>query len=211
MMNKYQNLIEFLYEEAEGLEKEASLKEADKKYSEDLGLWAIKHNKLEKIKKELEHLVVEIGHYHDEEDQEKKPTTIDSEEFPTLSRELIELEIRTDKKSKKHVIDILNNNEAIELEKYHIANLTERARRVNSALSSLAKKRLFVKNKDANPWSKDNIVKILEHIGATDIKTTDKGKGKTEYQFDLDGIPLFGTSSEELGHAVVSYKKTKGD
>jgi hypothetical protein len=183
-MNKYQSIVELLYENAEDLEKEASIREADKKYSEDLGLWAIKRNKLEKLKKDLEGLAVEIGHYHDAEDKEKIPVAIDNEEFPTLPKDLIELEVRTDRKDKNKILKILKEIDAIELEKYHIANLKERVRRVNSALSS------FVKNNKDKSLTIEDIKKVLQHIGAENVKLVDKNK--TKYKFTLNDVPMIG-------------------
>ena len=190
-----QKIAEFLFSNAQSLID--SVNESSNKYTINLGYWAIKKEKIESLKKELKLTTSEFKAYD-----------LDKKEFPTLDEHFFELEVRTDSKNKKKVSEILKKLEAFEIEKFHIANLNERVRRVNSAFSSFAK-RLFVKNKNNNPWSKNNIVKILKHIGAENITTEDHNEGKTSFKFSLNDVPMYAISSEKYEIAVASYNELK--
>jgi len=196
---KYKQIAESLFENAENLNKESSMhEEASNKYTEDLGVWGIKVNKIEQLKKELEKTTVELKAYGH-----------DKIEFPTLDNSFFELGLASNFQNKKKVLDILKKYDAFELEKFHVANLEERVKRVNSALSLHTKNKRFVSDKDNNPFSKNNIVKIFKYIGAEKIEANDKGKGKISYTFVLNDIPMFGISSTEFERAIVSYKPIK--
>jgi hypothetical protein len=172
--------------------------EATNQYPIDLGTWAIKKSDIEEFKDELSETVSEL-----------KAFELDREEFPTIKPNFIELEIKTNAKDKKKVIELLKDFDSFELEKFHLVNLEEKVKRINSALSTYTKKKFFVKNKNENAFSKENILKIIKHVGAENIVVRETNKGEAKYKFTLDNVTIYVKSSEENATATASYKEIK--
>ncbi|MDD5650089.1 MAG: hypothetical protein PHF86_06700 [Candidatus Nanoarchaeia archaeon] len=86
--------------------------ETSAKYPKDLGSWGLDETKIEELKRHLSRLTVEL-----------KVFDIDDEEFPDFTgKNLVEVEINSDVKSKQKVLDVLKRLKAFPLEQYHIVN-----------------------------------------------------------------------------------------
>lgn len=86
---------------------------SSQKYPKDLGSWGLDEPKLDELIRHLKNLTVELKVYD-----------INDEEFPTFKgKNLLEIELKSDTKNARKVIDVLKRIKAFPIEEHHITNL----------------------------------------------------------------------------------------
>lgn len=112
--------------EATASKLDSSIHLSSEKYSVDLGSWGLEENKVDELIRHLKGITVEL-----------KIFDFNEEEFPGITKkDIVEVEINSDKKSEKQAIDILKRLNAFPLEEHHISN-SKKIKEIKTANSKI--------------------------------------------------------------------------
>lgn len=150
---------------AQCLESELD-KESSMKYPKDLGSWGMEKARLDELRRFLSKLTVELKVFDIEED-----------EFPDLvSKDLVEVELRSSIKDTRKALDVLRRAKAFPIEKFHVVNLKKKL---------LKEEKLDSNDKDLTSKEVKNIVQECFTPNSGELeKYFSNLKGKQTYSDD---------------------------
>jgi hypothetical protein len=155
--------------EATASKLDTSIHLSSEKYPKDLGSWGLDENKVDELIRHFKGITVEL-----------KVFDLNEEEFPNLKgKNLVELEINSDKKSEKQAIDILKRLKAFPIEEHHISN-SKKIKEIKTAYN-----RVLQQVKEGKT---PNLIglKILFNDKIWEIKDLKNGR----YYFKTEDLPL---------------------
>jgi hypothetical protein len=121
-------IVDVVLKTAQNLDPSIS-KMCSAKYPKHLGFWGLKEDKLDELKRHLSKQTVELKVYD-----------LDTDEFPKLDKDIVELELKSTAGHAQKVIDILKRIKAFPIEEHHVSNLKEQKSKeshYNTGLSGL--------------------------------------------------------------------------
>lgn len=112
------------------------------KYPKDLGSWGMDETNIDELIRHLKRLTVELKIYD-----------IDDDEFPDFKgKNLVEVELKSDRASSRKVLDVLKRLKAFPLEQYHVTNLKRKKIKTEE----------FFETYSANNIEKNKVQEIVE-------------------------------------------------